>query len=653
MTRQFLISTTLFAPFIGFLLSLVLHRRSEIAKSIACSAVIVSLICYFLLVRKTPFGHTLMFDLLMWIKLDPIKIYWGVYIDPLSTLMTGVVLIISCLVHIYSLGYMAHDESLGRFMSYLNLFTFTMLLLVLSPNLLQLFVGWEGVGLSSYLLIGFWYEKKQASQAAFKAFIINRAADIALILAILSIYVVFETLEFSSIEHAIPNYRNVWVHFMGYKVQILTLIASLIMIGAMAKSAQFGFHTWLPDAMEGPTPVSALIHAATMVTAGVFLIVRFSILFEYTPLVKDYMVVIGALTAFFAATVALTQKDIKRVIAYSTCSQLGYMFLACGCGAYTVAMFHLITHAFFKALLFLGAGSVIHAMSDEQNIFKMGGIYKFIPKTYAMMWIGSLALAGIPFFSGYYSKDLILESVYFSNNMFALGVALFVVFLTAFYSWRVIRVVFHGKPNADEQVMAHIHEVPKTMMIPMMVLAIGAIISGWLGYQFLIKQKWGFNWGVNTANAVIKHGNLPFWMHYSPALLAVLGIIMSFIFYKMVPQISNVLGRGWLYNFSNRKWFIDELYHYVFVKPALWLSEFLAKTVDMNFIDRYGPNGVVRVVFKISRFCQTFHTGYLYHYALVMLIAVIVAMTIYFLLFIVENFQISDFKKIYSILLGA
>ncbi len=433
-----------------------------------------------------------------WINSGSFQVSWSLRIDQLAVVMMCVVNIVSACVHVYSIGYMSHDPCKGRFMAYLSLFTFAMLMLVTSDNLLQLFFGWEGVGVASYLLIGFWNHKHSANAAAQKAFIVNRVGDFGLALGIMSIFVIFGSIEFQNIFANPEQYSDATMNFFGFEFHALTVACLLLFMGAVGKSAQLGLHTWLPDAMEGPTPVSALIHAATMVTAGVFLIARFSPIFEFAPIALMVVTVFGALTAFVAATIGLTQFDIKRVIAYSTMSQLGYMFFALGVSAYGAAIFHLMTHAFFKALLFLGAGSVIHAMSDEQDMRNMGGIWKKIPITYAMMWIGSLALAGVFPFAGYYSKDIILESVWADHTWFghfAYWMGITAALMTAFYSWRLLFLTFHGKPRASEKVMSHVHESPSVMILPLLVLAIGAILSG------------KFMYGGFVGSAVDHHGD--------------------------------------------------------------------------------------------------------------------------------------------------
>jgi NADH-quinone oxidoreductase subunit L len=577
-------------------------------------------------------------NLFMWFKINHMRAYWGLKIDSLSAIMTLVVTFISFLVHVYSLGYMKHDTSLARFMAYLSFFTFTMLILVTAPNLLQMFAGWEGVGLASYLLIGFWYERPNASNAAMKAFIVNRVGDVGFILGICTVFSIFHTFDFDAIFTEIPKIlQSSKLHssFLGWSFDSFNLIAFLFFIGAMGKSAQIGLHVWLPDAMEGPTPVSALIHAATMVTAGVFMVVRLSPIYELAPFARECMCVIGGVTAIFAATVALTQTDIKRVIAYSTCSQLGYMMFACGCSAYSAAFFHLVTHAFFKALLFLGAGSVIHAMSDEQNMEKMGGIYRLIPFTYVMMWIGTLALAGVPFFAGYFSKDAIIEAAYASGTVsgfFAFMCGLIVAALTALYSLRLLILVFHGEPKADDQVMAHVHEIPWVMRLPLLFLSFGSIFSGLVGSHWFLKQEWGFSWDKSIITTTLQE--VPTWVEYIPFMYSLSGIVLAYLFYIHYPHTPQLMIDKFapVYRFFLNKWYIDDLYQKVFVRAPLALGGILWRFADRQIIDRLGPDGITALTLKTSRIFSRFQTGYIYHYAFAMLLGVFGLVTIYFII---------------------
>ena len=577
------------------------------------------------------------YPLMEWMNVGDFNVVWSLRHDMLSAVMMIVITTVSAMVHIYSIGYMSHDNSKPRFMSYLSLFTFAMLMLVTSDNLIQLFFGWEGVGLASYLLIGFWYHKPSAHTAAMKAFIVNRVGDFGFILGIIAIYSVFGSLYFDEIFSDVEGLHKLSIVMLGFKINVIELIAILLFIGAMGKSAQIGLHTWLPDAMEGPTPVSALIHAATMVTAGVFLVCRMSPLLEFAPFALNVITIVGAMTAIFAATIGLTQFDIKRVIAYSTCSQLGYMFFAAGVSAYPASMFHLTTHAFFKALLFLGAGSVIHAMSDEQDMRKMGGIWKKIPITYALMWVGSLALAGIPFFAGYYSKDLILEAAWAASSnsgYFAFWLGCLAAFLTAFYSWRLLLLTFHGNFNSSKEVLDHVHESPIVMLIPLFVLALGAIFSGWYFYYDFVGYNWKEFWGnsifISEKHKAFKLAHyVPLWVKYLPIFLAILGILCAYLFYVLNPNLPKILSKKFspIYNLFFNKWYFDELYDYLFVKSFIKFGNFFWKKGDEGTIDRFGPNGISNLVKNISSKSIIIQSGYIYHYAFAMLIGLVVLIT--------------------------
>ena len=577
------------------------------------------------------------YPLMEWMNIGDFNVVWSLRHDMLSAVMMIVITTVSAMVHIYSIGYMSHDNSKPRFMSYLSLFTFAMLMLVTSDNLIQLFFGWEGVGLASYLLIGFWYHKPSAHTAAMKAFIVNRVGDFGFILGIIAIYSVFGSLYFDEIFSDVEGLHKLSIVMLGFKINVIELIAILLFIGAMGKSAQIGLHTWLPDAMEGPTPVSALIHAATMVTAGVFLVCRMSPLLEFAPFALNVITIVGAMTAIFAATIGLTQFDIKRVIAYSTCSQLGYMFFAAGVSAYPASMFHLTTHAFFKALLFLGAGSVIHAMSDEQDMRKMGGIWKKIPITYALMWVGSLALAGIPFFAGYYSKDLILEAAWAASSnsgYFAFWLGCLAAFLTAFYSWRLLLLTFHGNFNSSKEVLDHVHESPFVMLIPLFVLALGAIFSGWFFYNDFVGYNWKEFWGnsifISEKHKAFKLAHyVPLWVKYLPIFLAILGILCAYLFYVLNPNLPKILSKKFspIYNLFFNKWYFDELYDYLFVKSFIKFGNYFWKKGDEGTIDRFGPNGISNLVKNISSKSIIIQSGYIYHYAFAMLIGLVVLIT--------------------------
>jgi NADH-quinone oxidoreductase subunit L len=569
-----------------------------------------------------------------WIASGEMKLNWAFRVDVLTAVMLVVVTWVSAVVHVYSVGYMSHDDHKPRFMAYLSLFTFCMLMLITADNFVQLFFGWEGVGLSSYLLIGFWFHKDSANAASMKAFLVNRVGDIGLAMGICLIYVSCGSVQFDEVFKAIPALVGKKTEFLGMEFSLVDLMAGLLFIGAMGKSAQFILHTWLPDAMEGPTPVSALIHAATMVTAGVFLLARCSGLFEYAHTTMLIVTFVGALTAFFAATVGMVQNDIKRVIAYSTCSQLGYMFFACGLGAYSAAVFHLMTHAFFKALLFLGAGSVIHAMSDEQDMRNMGGIWKKIPFTYAYMWIGSLALAGVFPFAGYYSKDLIVEVAYAGHGdvaKFAFVMGISAAFITAFYSWRLLFMTFHGTPRADDETMHHVHESPAIMLLPLVLLAGGAIFAGIIGhYGFSMTGADGAFWKgaifTRPDNEILEHAHhVPSWVGYLPMGVGFVGIALAYICYIKVPSLPVKLSKAFsgFYQFFLNKWYFDELYQGVFVNNALRLGKFLWKFGDVKVVDGLGPNGLAWLSRRSGEATSKLETGYVYHYALAMVLGVL------------------------------
>lgn len=573
-------------------------------------------------------------DLGSWIPSGDFTANWTLRVDALTAVMLVVVTWVSSVVHIYSVGYMSHDEHQPRFMAYLSLFTFFMLMLVTSDNLVQLFLGWEGVGLCSYLLIGFWFKKPEANAAAIKAFLVNRVGDFGFALGIFLTFVLFGSVQYDAIFAAAPKFAEAKFTFLGMEFHALTLTCILLFIGAMGKSAQLGLHTWLPDAMEGPTPVSALIHAATMVTAGVFMVARLSPMFELSPTALSVVCVIGALTAFFAATVGLVQNDIKRVIAYSTCSQLGYMFFACGVGAYGAAVFHLMTHAFFKALLFLGAGSVIHGMSGEQDMRKMGGIWKMMPVTYGYMWIGSLALAGIFPFAGYYSKDMIIEAAYAGGSVgkFAFTLGILAAFMTAFYSWRLLLLTFHGKPRASKEVMDHVHESPGIMLKPLVLLALGAVFSGVIGYHMLgmVSPESTFWQASIAANEALEHAHhVPHWVPVLPLLLALSGIALAWYCYIVNPALPPRIAAKFpaFYRFLLNKWYFDELYDALFVRPAKRFGLYLWKFWDTKIIDGMGPNGAAFLTQLFAGRTSRLQTGFVYHYAFAMMLGFLVIVT--------------------------
>lgn len=585
-------------------------------------------------------GNPLTIELARWIVSGDFDASWALRFDTLTAVMLIVVTGVSSCVHIYSVGYMSHDPARGRFMAYLSLFTFAMLMLVTADNLVQLFFGWEGVGVASYLLIGFWYHKESAHTAAMKAFVVNRVGDFGFALGILAVFALFGSVQFDDIFANAAEIAKTDILFFGFSMPALELASILLFIGAMGKSAQLGLHTWLPDAMEGPTPVSALIHAATMVTAGVFMVCRLSPVIEYAPLALDIITVVGALTAIFAATVGMTQFDIKRVIAYSTCSQLGYMFFAAGVSAYPAAMFHLTTHAFFKALLFLGAGSVIHALSDEQDLRNMGGIRKQVPVTYAMMWIGSLALAGFPFFAGFYSKDMILEAAYAAHTgvgQMAFWLGCLAALLTAFYSWRLLILAFHGTPRASAEVMSNVHESPKVMLLPLVPLALGAIFAGFLGYELFVGYDFAQFWGdsifiLPTHQAMENAHHVPTWVKLLPIGLATAGVAMAYVAYTFIPSLPGAIAKRFapIHKFFFNKWYFDELYDAIFVKPSVKIGALLWQRGDKDTIDGYGPDGITAFVLRISQAASRIQSGYVYHYAFAMMIGIVVLLSWYF-----------------------
>ena len=582
-------------------------------------------------------GHDTRIELLRWISSGNLNASWAIRLDALTAVMLVVVNTVSALVHIYSLGYMSHDEHQPRFFAYLSLFTFAMLMLVTSDNLIQMFFGWEGVGLASYLLIGFWYTRESANAAAIKAFVVNRVGDFGYALGIFGVFLVYGSVEFQTIFDNAPSAVGKTIHFLGHDFDTLTTLCLLLFMGAMGKSAQFLLHTWLPDAMEGPTPVSALIHAATMVTAGVFLVARMSPLFELAPVARDVVVIVGGTTAFFAATVGLVQNDIKRVIAYSTCSQLGYMFVAMGVGAYGAGIFHLFTHAFFKALLFLGAGSVIHAMSGEQDMRKMGGLAPHIRLTWAMMLIGTFALTGVGIpgvggFAGFYSKDAIIEAAYAAGTspaMYAFALLVIAAFCTSFYSWRLAFMTFNGKSNADTETVSHIHESSNVMLVPLYVLAAGAVFAGWYFEQFFIGHEEALFWGKalyrSADNEILHHmHDVPTLVKWSAFIAMISGFALAFLFYIRDTSLPKRLAAMHepIYQFLLNKWYFDELYDFLFVRPTMWLGRFLWKTGDGQIIDGFGPDGVAASVAGVTVQVNRLQTGYLYHYAFAMLIGV-------------------------------
>ena len=609
----------------GFFGKYIGDRNSEIVTSllVSISAILSILVLYEVIFNQ--FEDNII--IATWINSGTLNVNWSMKIDPLSSIMLVVVTLVSSLVHIYSIGYMSHDPHKPRFMAYLSLFTFAMLMLVTSDNFIQLFFGWEGVGLCSYFLIGFWFKKDTANAAAMKAFIVNRVGDFGFALGIFLIFYLFGTVNYSEVFEKIPLILNEKLIFLGVEVNPVDLICLLLFVGAMGKSAQILLHTWLPDAMEGPTPVSALIHAATMVTAGVFLVVRCSPIYEYSELALNVITIVGMSTAFFAATVALVQNDIKKIIAYSTCSQLGYMFFATGVGAYNVAMFHLFTHAFFKALLFLGSGSVIHAFKDEQNIEKMGGVWKKLPYTYTLMIIGTLALTGFPFLSGFYSKDAIIEFAYLKGNTtgyYAAGVGVFTALLTSIYSWRLMFKTFHGEFNNKDIKIDDTHESPLVMLFPLIILSIGAIFSGFIFKELFIGQNLENDFWRNSIFFLkpLSTEHPPFWFLILTPVLVTLSIPIAFYLFvknKNFPkQIVNA--NKPLYEFLVNKWYFDELYDLIFIRSSKKLGTILWKLFDIKIIDGFGPDGIAKIIKKSSLKANKFQSGYIYQYAFVMLV---------------------------------
>ena len=631
---------TVFLPLLGALGSGMFCRVicSKIASFIAIACMSIATLTAYKVFYDIAIMHNIEHILLLeWLKVEDINVSWSLYADSLTAVMLIVVTTVSTLVHIYSVGYMHDDPHIIRFMSYLSLFTFFMLVLVTGDNFVQLFVGWEGVGLCSYLLIGFWFKKSSANDASMKAFIVNRVGDLSFIIGMAVVLYLFGSLEFAKVFSQVEAAKEINIYFLGYDLHALTVCTMLLFIGAMGKSAQLGLHVWLPDAMEGPTPVSALIHAATMVTAGVFLVVRCSPMYEYTPFVLTFITVVGAITCVFAATIALTQNDIKKVIAYSTCSQLGYMFFACGVSAYSAAVFHLMTHAFFKALLFLGAGSVIHALHHEQDIRKMGGIWKYVPETHIMMWIGSLALAGIFPFAGYYSKDIILESAFASHGqfgVFAYWMGIGAAFMTAFYSWRLLIKSFYGPTTLSKKELSHVHESPLVMRIPLYILSVGAIFSGMVGYKWLgmvdfSGEFWnGAIFVLDKNNPLQDAHDVSIWIKLMPAIAGMVAIYIAYVMYMLSTKISKRIRETVpdLYALLLNKWYIDEIYHCVFVKPILGLSRLLWKIVDIKCVDAI-PNNLARISNNIAGYISKLHTGLVYHYMFIMVTGFVILLT--------------------------
>ncbi|NWG46666.1 MAG: NADH-quinone oxidoreductase subunit L [Alphaproteobacteria bacterium] len=705
-----------FLPLMGFLIAGLFGRAlgprpcEIITTGAVCIAAFLSVIVFVQIGfgDAAPVKHTI----LSWIHSGSFEVDWAIRVDTLTAVMLVVVNGVSALVHLYSIGYMHEDPDRPRFFAYLSLFTFAMLALVTADNFVQMFFGWEGVGVASYLLIGFWFKKPSANAAAIKAFVVNRVGDFGFILGIAAIFILFDSVDFDTVFAAAPEKADLVITFLGIEAHALTVACLLLFMGAMGKSAQLFLHTWLPDAMEGPTPVSALIHAATMVTAGVFLVCRCAPLFELAPGALEVVTVVGATTAFFAATVGLFQNDIKRVIAYSTCSQLGYMFFAAGVSAYPVAMFHLFTHAFFKALLFLGAGAVIHGMHHEQDMRNMGGLRKKLPVTWAMMLIGTLALTGVGIpgtglgFAGFFSKDAAIEAAFAAGDgvaRYAFWMAVIAAVLTSFYSWRLIFMTFHGKTRADEHTYSHAHDAPPVMQVPLFTLAIGAVLAGLVFVGAFIGKDAPAFWGnalpvatgeklgeepgaadpsapapsaaaregevalgglgpAETAEGGAAHGedahatdshgadahgaaghgegrgtayileamhHVPLWVKWAPLVVSLLGFLVAAYYYLANPQLPARMAerKGPLYSFLYNKWYFDELYEVIFVRPAFFLGRLLWKGGDGRVIDGVGPDGVAARVLDVTRAVVRLQSGYLYHYAFAMLIGVAALVT--------------------------
>ena len=628
-------TSIIFLPLLGFLFCFLLGKQFNYrVYQISTTSILFlcTLFSWIIFIQFINNKETEIIFILNWITSGNFIVDWSIRLDTLTAVMFIVVTTVSACVHLYSIGYMEEDPSKIRFMGYLSLFTFFMLVLVSSNNLLQMFFGWEGVGLASYLLIGFWHHKDSANKAAIKAFVVNRVGDFGYAIGIAGIFYIFGTISFDSIFSQVDRFSEHQIQFLSFSFPTLDFLCFLLFIGAMGKSAQLGLHTWLPDAMEGPTPVSALIHAATMVTAGVFLVARMSPLYEFATFTNLFITFIGAATAIFAASIALTQNDIKRVIAYSTCSQLGYMFFAAGVGAYNASIFHLTTHAFFKALLFLSAGSVIHAMHHEQDMRKMGGLFKKIPFTATMMWIGSLAIIGFPYLSGYYSKESILENAFYASNgiaYFAYLVGILTALLTAFYSWRLLFLTFHGENRSNKKTYDHAHESPLVMTAPLFILAIGSIFSGIFFADYFIGYYKKEFWDNAILLTESSHKYLPLTQSLISKSAVAIGILVCVLIYSNNLNRAKNLSYNLdpLYSLSKNKWYVDELYHKVFVLTFFKLANFFWKRGDEKTIDGLGPNGVSWIISKSSSYVSLFQSGYLFHYAFAMLGGLVIILT--------------------------
>jgi len=618
------------AIFAGFLGRLLGARSAEVVTTtLVLITAVLSWLAFYQVALQ---GQEVRIELMRFVDSGALKSVWSLRIDTLTAVMLVVVTNVSGLVHLYSVGYMEDDPSRPRFFAYLSLFTFAMLALVTADDFLQLFFGWEGVGLASYLLIGFWYHKPSANAAAIKAFIVNRVGDFGFALGIFAVFTLFNSIQYDTVFASAPDQVGKTMEFLGFHVDALTLICLLLFMGAMGKSAQFLLHTWLPDAMEGPTPVSALIHAATMVTAGVFMVARLSPLFELAPIALGFVAIIGATTAFFAATVGLVQTDIKRVVAYSTCSQLGYMFAAEGVGAYNAGIFHLFTHASFKALLFLGAGAVSHALHHEQDLRRMGALRKVLPFTWAMMLVGTLSLTGFPLTAGFVSKDAIIEATYAAHSQvgtYAFMLTLVSAILTSFYSWRLMFLAFEGKPREPRDVLEHAHEPPWTMGLPLILLALGSLLAGGLFAHLFIGGGQAEFWRGSLVTHTAEGHQAPLWVALAPTVAMAVGFAVAWYFYITNPLVPFGLAKRFrgVYLFLFNAWYFDALYDALFVRPAKRLGRFLWKTGDGAIIDGLGPDGVAARVIDITNRVVKLQSGYIYHYAFVMLVGVAIIIT--------------------------
>ena len=632
-----------FLPLISFFIIIFLSNfiNKKILVYISTFNIFLATFISFLLIKDVVnTNYTFEIYLFHWLSSGNLISNWTINIDFLTSTMILIVNLISALVQFYSIGYMREDKSIARFFCYLNLFSFFMLILVSSGNLLQLYLGWEGVGLCSYLLISFWFYKKSASNASLKAFIVNRVGDMFFILGIILIYLTFDSITFTNIFSNLNDYEGIKYNFLFFDVDVINIICLFLILGAMGKSAQIGFHTWLPDAMEAPTPVSALIHAATMVTAGVFLICKMSFFFNSSIFASNFIVLIGSITAIFAASVALTHNDIKKIIAYSTCSQLGFMFIAAGFSLYNLAIFHLVIHAFFKSLLFLGAGSVIHSLNHEQNIKKMGKLWKKLPLTYIVMIIGSLALSGIPFFSGYYSKELIINSGLSSDlflSKYVYFISIITALLTSAYSFRLIYYVFHGPLKFSNIQYNKIKETSFYILSPLILLSFLAVFSGYFLKDFFISDKYAHLWvnaNVENLSDIYLHQK-NYLINFIPTIFAFLGILLIFYIYFFKQNLILLLKKKFssIYRFLLNKGYFDEFYNYLFVKNIINLSENLWKKIDIGLIDRLGPNAIALSIKNISKFFSNLQTGYIYHYVLSFAIGItlLISFIIFFL----------------------